>query len=92
MKNRLDFSRHKMGSLNSMSLNPFCLDSMYSESTLKRKYSVVIERDEDGFLVADVPELEGCHTQAKTMPVLMKRVREAIELYLEDDPIGLPEK
>ena len=47
---------------------------------MKKKYSVVIERDEDGYLVADVPELEGCHTQAKTMPELMKRVREAIEL------------
>ncbi len=33
--------------------------------------------------VATVPELQGCHTQAKSLDVLMKRVREAIELCLE---------
>jgi len=54
---------------------------MFSEN-VKRKYNVIIERDEDGFLVADVPELEGCHTQAKTMPELIKRVKEAIELCM----------
>ena len=45
-----------------------------------KRYSVVIEQDEDGFLVADVPELEGCHTQAKTMDELIKRVKEVIAL------------
>jgi len=33
--------------------------------------------------VATVPELRGCHTQAKSLDTLMKRVREAIELCLE---------
>ena len=51
---------------------------------VKREFTVVIERDEDGFLVADVPELEGCHTQAKTMDELLKRVKEVIELCLEE--------
>jgi predicted RNase H-like HicB family nuclease len=46
----------------------------------KRKFTVVIERDEDGFYVASVPALRGCHTQAKTLDTLMKRVREVIEL------------
>ena len=50
---------------------------------MKREFNVIIERDEDGFFVATVPELKGCHTQAKTLDVLMKRVREAIELCLE---------
>jgi len=45
-----------------------------------KQYSVLIESDEDGFLVADVPELEGCHTQAKTMDELIKRVKEVIAL------------
>jgi predicted RNase H-like HicB family nuclease len=45
-----------------------------------KQYSVLIEKDEDGFLVADVPELEGCHTQAKTMDELIKRVKEVIAL------------
>jgi predicted RNase H-like HicB family nuclease len=50
----------------------------------KRKFTVVIERDEDGYYVALVPTLRGCHTQAKTLDTLMKRVREVIELSLED--------
>jgi predicted RNase H-like HicB family nuclease len=48
-----------------------------------RKYSVVIEKDEDGYFVASVPSLPGCHTQAKSLDELMKRIKEAIELYLE---------
>ena len=51
-----------------------------------RKFTVLIERDEDGYYVASVPTLPGCHTQAKTLDTLMKRVREAIELYLDGDP------
>ena len=51
----------------------------------QRKFTVVIERDEDGFYVASVPSLAGCHTQAKTLDTLMKRIREAIELHLESD-------
>jgi len=50
---------------------------------MKREFNVLIERDEDGYLVATVPALRGCHTQAKSHDVLMKRVREAIELCLE---------
>lgn len=48
-----------------------------------REFNVVIERDEDGWLVANVPSLPGCHTQAKTKEELLKRIKEAIELYLE---------
>lgn len=50
---------------------------------MSHQFNVVIERDEDGFYVATVPELRGCHTQAKSLDVLMKRVREAILLCLE---------
>jgi predicted RNase H-like HicB family nuclease len=50
---------------------------------------VVIEQDEAGFYVATVPALPGCHTQAKTLDTLMKRVREVIQLCLaEDDSFG----
>ncbi len=49
----------------------------------KRKFTVVIERDEDGFYVATVPALHGCHTQAKNLDTLMKRVREVIDLCRE---------
>ncbi|MFH1255937.1 MAG: type II toxin-antitoxin system HicB family antitoxin [Candidatus Diapherotrites archaeon] len=50
----------------------------------KRIFTVLIERDEEGWLVADVPELQGCHTQAKTMDKLLKRAKEVIELCLEE--------
>ena len=50
-----------------------------------RKYTLIIERDEDGWLVSDVLELPGCHTQAKTLDQLMERTREAITAYLESD-------
>ena len=49
------------------------------------KFKVVIEKDEDGYYVADVPELQGCHTQAKDKKELMKRVKEVIALCLEDN-------
>lgn len=48
------------------------------------KFKVIVEKDEDGYYVADVPELQGCHTQAKNRKELMKRVKEVIELCLED--------
>ena len=49
------------------------------------KFGVVVEKDEDGYYVASVPELPGCHTQAKTLDQVMKRIKEAIEVYLEAD-------
>lgn len=48
-----------------------------------RTFTITIERGEDGFYVASVVELPGCHTQAKTLKELDERVKEAIELYLE---------
>ncbi len=48
-----------------------------------KEFSVIIEKDEDGFFVASVPALRGCHTQAKSLDTLIKRVKEAIELCLE---------
>jgi predicted RNase H-like HicB family nuclease len=51
--------------------------------SLMREFTVVIEQDEDGTYVASVPELPGCHTQAKTLDELNRRIKEAIQLYLE---------
>jgi predicted RNase H-like HicB family nuclease len=50
---------------------------------MSREFSVVIERDEEGYYVASVPALPGCHTQARSLDELMERVREAIALCLE---------
>ena len=49
----------------------------------QREFNVVVERDSDGWYVASVPELRGCHTQAKSLDTLMVRIREAIQLCLE---------
>lgn len=46
------------------------------------KFTVIIEKGEDGYLISEVVELPGCHTQAKTYDELMKRTKEAIALYL----------
>jgi len=43
-------------------------------------YRVVYERDEDGYWVADVPELVGAHTQGRTIPTTRARIREVIAL------------
>lgn len=50
---------------------------------MKREFSVIIEKDEDGYFVASVPSLHGCHTQASSLDTLMIRIQEAIELCLE---------
>ena len=50
----------------------------------KRKFTVLIERDEDGYYIASVPALRGCHTQAKNLDTLMKRVEEVIQLCLRE--------
>ena len=48
-----------------------------------QEFSVIIEKDEDGYFVASVPALRGCHTQANSLDFLLKRTREAIELCLD---------
>jgi predicted RNase H-like HicB family nuclease len=50
---------------------------------MQQEYDVVVERDEDGYYVASVPALRGCHTQAKSLDELMVRIEEAIRLCLE---------
>jgi predicted RNase H-like HicB family nuclease len=50
---------------------------------MSREFNVLIERDDDGYYVASVPALPGCHTQAKSLDELLLRIREAIALCLE---------
>ena len=47
------------------------------------EYLVLIEKDDDGVLVASCPAFRGCNTQAKTMPELLKRIKEVIELCVK---------
>jgi len=50
---------------------------------MAKVFDVVVERDQEGYYVASVPALPGCHTQARSLDELMERVREAIALCLE---------
>lgn len=48
-----------------------------------QQFDVVIERDSEGYFVASIPALPGCHTQAKSLDTLMSRIKEAAELCIE---------
>jgi predicted RNase H-like HicB family nuclease len=47
-------------------------------------FSVLIERDSEGYYVASVPSLRGCHTQGKSLDEVVERIREAIELCVQN--------
>jgi predicted RNase H-like HicB family nuclease len=47
------------------------------------KYRVLVEQDEDGVFVAEVPSLPGCISQGKTREEATENIKEAIALYLE---------
>jgi predicted RNase H-like HicB family nuclease len=56
------------------------------------KYRVLIEQDEDGVFVAEVPALPGCLSQGQTRDEALQNIREAIAVYLEslkahDEPV-----
>lgn len=53
------------------------------------EFNVIIERDSEGYFVASVPKLKRCHTQAKSLDILMKLVREAIELCTDVQEKGV---
>ncbi len=50
-----------------------------------RKYTVIIEKDKQGWFVSEVVGLPGCHTQAKSVEQLLERTKEAIRAYLETE-------
>jgi len=47
------------------------------------RFTVVIERDEEGYF-AFCPELQGCYTQGKTYEEVLKNIKDAIRLHIED--------
>lgn len=52
---------------------------------MKREFYVVIEQDEDGYNVGEVPQLKACYSQGKTLDELMENIREVIQLCLEEE-------
>ena len=54
------------------------------------EFTVLIEQDESGWYVAKVPDLEGCHTQGKTVEQVLERIKEAIAACLEAEQMDHP--
>ena len=50
---------------------------------MKNEYTILVEKDEDGYYVGSIPALPGCHSQARSVDQLMERMEEAIALWLE---------
>ena len=51
-----------------------------------REFYAIIEKDEDGFFVGEVPQLNACYSQGRTVDELMENIKEVIRLCLEEDP------
>lgn len=68
----------------------FCL-VVCMQKTRVYNFVVLIEQDSDGWFVAKVPDIQGCHTQGKTIPQVLDRVKEAIQVCLEAEDIELPQ-
>jgi predicted RNase H-like HicB family nuclease len=59
-------------------------------SITEREFYVIIERDEDGYYVGEVPQLKACYSQGETIDELMNNIREVIELCLEEQSEAPP--
>ncbi len=57
---------------------------------MRREFYIVIEKDEDGFYVGEVPQLKACYAQGRTIDELLKNMKEVIELDLEEQPEQQP--
>ena len=62
----------------------YIVSGTFHRVKMGRKFTIIIEKDEEGWLVSEVVGLPGCHTQAKNMDQLLERTKEAIQAYLED--------
>lgn len=64
------------------------IESAFSDKLLAmgmsdREFYVIIERDEDGYYVGEVPQLRACYSQGSTLDELITNIREVIELCLK---------
>lgn len=64
-------------------MNNISYNTMRSSKKNIYHFPVIIEKDNRGFYIGIVPSLKSCYTQARTLPVLYKRLEEVIELCLE---------
>jgi len=58
---------------------------LYKEIVMETyRLQVIIEQDEDGLYVADVPALVGCHTQGRTFEEALDNIREVIAMCIQE--------
>ncbi|MFM7384731.1 MAG: type II toxin-antitoxin system HicB family antitoxin [Microcystaceae cyanobacterium] len=50
----------------------------------QKNFYVIIEQDEDGMYIGEVPQLKACYSQGETLDELLKNIREVIEMCLEE--------
>ncbi|MEB3151116.1 MAG: type II toxin-antitoxin system HicB family antitoxin [Sphaerospermopsis sp.] len=56
-----------------------------TNKTMKNKeFYVVIERDEDGMYIGEVPQLKACYSQGETIDELITNIKEVIKMCLEE--------
>jgi predicted RNase H-like HicB family nuclease len=55
----------------------------------RREFYIVIEKDEDGVYVGEVPQLRACYAQGKTLDELVENIKEVIKLCLEEEEPGI---
>ena len=51
----------------------------------QQEFYVIIERDEDGYYVGEVPQLKACYSQGETIDELIQNIKEVIELCMEEE-------
>ena len=56
------------------------------------KLKVILEPSDEGGFTVDIPSLPGCISEGNPMEEAMQNIREAIDLYLDEEPLVLPEK
>lgn len=78
----------------SLNVDTFINYQNQPDKQMVKEFNIIIEQGEDGYLIAEVIGLPGCHTQAKTQDELIKRTKEAIRLYLkcQKEPFEISEK
>jgi predicted RNase H-like HicB family nuclease len=50
----------------------------------KKNFQVILEQDEDGWFIADVPALMGCHTQGRTEAEALENIKDVIKLCVDE--------
>lgn len=50
-------------------------------------FTVLIEKDENGVFIAEVPDLKGCYTQGDSVEEVLKNIREVVEMCLEEEAV-----